>query len=51
MPPLLTIAVPTYNRAQYLDQLISKVLEQISDDARVELIISDNASPDTPLKS
>jgi glycosyltransferase involved in cell wall biosynthesis len=45
--PLLTIAVPTYNRAQYLDQLLSKILEQISDDARVELIVSDNASPDS----
>jgi glycosyltransferase involved in cell wall biosynthesis len=44
--PLLTIAVPTYNRERYLDQLLGTLLEQISLDTRVELIVSDNASPD-----
>jgi abequosyltransferase len=48
--PVLTIAVPTYNRAGYLDQLVATLLEQISDDKRVELIVSDNASPDSTLE-
>jgi abequosyltransferase len=44
--PLLTIAVPTYNRAIYLDQLLAVLMEQINGDARVELLVSDNASQD-----
>ena len=43
--PLLTIAIPTYNRANCLRLLLSELAKQISDD-RVELIVSDNASPD-----
>jgi len=44
--PLLTLAIPTYNRARYLKELLSVLLEQLIDEPRVELIISDNASPD-----
>jgi glycosyltransferase involved in cell wall biosynthesis len=43
--PLLTIAIPTYNRAECLKLLLSELIKQITDD-RVELIISDNASTD-----
>jgi abequosyltransferase len=44
--PLLTIAIPTYNRAGYLKELLSILADQLKDEPRVELIISDNASPD-----
>jgi abequosyltransferase len=43
--PLLTIAIPTYNRADCLNVLLRELIPQITDD-RVELLISDNASPD-----
>lgn len=44
MPPSLSICIPTYNRARYLDEAIASVAMQITDD--VELVISDNASTD-----
>jgi abequosyltransferase len=44
--PLLTLAVPTYNRANCLRELLSGLAEQLKNEPRVELIISDNASPD-----
>jgi abequosyltransferase len=44
--PLLTIAIPTYGRAKYLKELLSVLADQLKDEPRVELIISDNASPD-----
>jgi len=44
--PLLTIAIPTYNRARYLGELLSTLFDQLISEPRVELIISDNASPD-----
>jgi len=44
--PLLTIAIPTYNRAACLRQLLSVLADQLKNEERVELIISDNASPD-----
>jgi len=44
--PLLTIAIPTHNRADCLRELLSGLADQVKDEPRVELIISDNASPD-----
>jgi len=44
--PLLTIAIPTYNRARYLNELLSVLFDQLITEPRVELLISDNASPD-----
>jgi glycosyltransferase involved in cell wall biosynthesis len=44
--PVLTIAVPTYNRASCLRELLSGLADQLKNESRVELIISDNASPD-----
>jgi abequosyltransferase len=44
--PLLTIAIPTYNRAWCLKDLLSVLAGQLKDEPRVELLISDNASPD-----
>ncbi len=44
---LLTIAIPTYNRAGYLDICLSHVCGQLGkDNARVELLVSDNHSDD-----
>jgi len=48
--PLLTIAIPTYNRSACLRELLSALFDQLIAEPRVELIVSDNASPDdTPL--
>lgn len=44
--PLLTIAIPTYNRERSLDQLLTELVTQIGGDPRVELLVSDNASPE-----
>ncbi|MDW7973329.1 MAG: glycosyltransferase family 2 protein, partial [Thermodesulfovibrio sp.] len=46
--PLLSICIPTYNRAPFLDEAIESVISQITDDIKdlVELCISDNASED-----
>jgi glycosyltransferase involved in cell wall biosynthesis len=44
--PLLTIAIPTYNRSWCLRELLPILTDQLKDQSRVELIISDNASPD-----
>jgi glycosyltransferase involved in cell wall biosynthesis len=44
--PLLTIAIPTYNRARFLNELLKVLCEQLLSEPRVELIISDNASID-----
>ena len=44
--PLLTIAIPTYNRSAHLDRLLASLLPQLEGEDRVELLISDNASPD-----
>lgn len=45
--PLITIAIPTFNRASLLHRLLGQLGSQINSDVRVELIISDNASTDT----
>jgi len=45
--PLLSICIPTFNRAEYLDKSLSSIVSQkefINED--VELVISDNASTD-----
>jgi abequosyltransferase len=44
--PLLTIAVPTFNRAQYLTDLLAILEPQLAALPQVELFVSDNASED-----
>jgi glycosyltransferase involved in cell wall biosynthesis len=45
--PLLTIAIPTYNRAEILNTSLSKLLSQVSEYKNdIEIVISDNASDD-----
>jgi abequosyltransferase len=47
-PPLLTIAIPTYNRAGYLAQNLAQLRDEMRDvpPGRVEILVSDNCSPD-----
>jgi abequosyltransferase len=42
----LTIAIPTYNRAHYLVRLLDSLVPQLANEPRIELLVSDNASPD-----
>lgn len=44
--PLLTIAIPTYKRAQDLQGLLEVLEPQLVEFPQVELLVSDNASPD-----
>ncbi len=45
--PLLTIAIPTYNRAKALNQCLQCISDQIDkNDSRLEILVSDNCSPD-----
>ena len=46
MCPLLTIAIPTFNRCELLKQSLDSLLVQIPDDGTVELFVSDNACTD-----
>ncbi|OBI90988.1 glycosyltransferase family A protein [Mycobacterium sp. 1245805.9] len=46
-PPVLSICVPTFNRARYLDGLLQDLAAHIGDlDFSYELLIGDNASED-----
>jgi abequosyltransferase len=44
--PLLTFAIPTYNRARSLERLLGILQTELQDESRVELLVSDNASSD-----
>jgi abequosyltransferase len=45
---LLTIAIPTYNRAGYLDECLNHICSQLKGyEDRVELVVSDNCSTDS----
>jgi glycosyltransferase involved in cell wall biosynthesis len=45
--PLLSICIPTYNRAEYLDKSIASIIRQKEfHRGDVELVIADNASDD-----
>lgn len=45
--PLLTIAIPTYNRASILDNSLSQLTSNPEfDKAKIEILVSDNASED-----
>jgi len=47
--PVLTIAIPTYNRSAFLSQLLLCLCGDLRNESRVELIVSDNCSmDDTP---
>ena len=46
--PLLTIAIPTYNRAKYLDETLKSIVSQnaFKETNEVEIVVSDNCSDD-----
>ena len=44
--PLLTIAIPTFNRCEFLSELLECILPQLLSASGVELLISDNCSTD-----
>lgn len=46
--PLLTIAIPTFNRATYLENTLRQLKKEVSNFQidNLEIIVSDNASPD-----
>lgn len=44
--PLLSICIPTYNRADFLQGALDNIVSDESFDSRVEVIISDNTSTD-----
>lgn len=45
--PLLTIAIPTYNRAKFLERCLNSIVDQIKgQESLIELIVSDNCSTD-----
>jgi abequosyltransferase len=43
--PVLTVAIPTYNRAEYLAELLSVLQKQLTSDT--EVVVSDNFSTDS----
>ena len=43
---LLTIAIPTYNRVEFLNRSLNSILKQFEDE--VEILVSDKASTDEP---
>ncbi|BBI32702.1 glycosyltransferase [Cohnella abietis] len=44
--PLLSICIPTYNRAPHLEQCLQSIYSQIGNNELIEVIVSDNASND-----
>lgn len=44
--PILTLAIPTFNRGPYLAELLECLIAQFEGEPRAELIVSDNASDD-----
>lgn len=47
--PLLSICIPTYNRANLLDQSLARIIKEfngLENKADVEIFVSDNQSPD-----
>lgn len=44
--PLLSICIPTYNRAEILEENLTRILALPSMDLEVQIVVSDNASTD-----
>lgn len=44
--PILTIAIPTYNRAMFLNKCLENIYTQIGDDPSVEVLVCNNCSLD-----
>lgn len=48
--PILSICIPTYNRAKFLQTSLDRLKENITADMDVEVLVSDNCSPDNTSK-
>ena len=48
--PLLSICIPTYNRAEILRRTLAKITSDKDFDEDIEIVISDNASTDNTQK-
>jgi glycosyltransferase involved in cell wall biosynthesis len=46
---LLSICIPTYNRATYLKICLDSIMQQMHTDYPIEIIVSDNFSTDNTL--
>ena len=46
MKYILTIAIPTYNRAQYLNIQLDNLIKQVNSYSDIEVLVSDNCSND-----
>ncbi len=48
MSPILSIAIPTYNRAEFLEYVLSRLAEELQrcDSSEYEVVVLDNASTD-----
>lgn len=44
--PILTIGIPTYNRAFYLDKCLNWLCDYVGNDNNIEILVSDNHSTD-----
>lgn len=44
--PLISICIPTYNRAEILNKTLKKYVDDLAFDERTEIVISDNCSTD-----
>lgn len=44
--PLISICIPTYNRANNLDKCLNSIFTQIEEDDRFQIVISNNGSQD-----
>ncbi len=44
--PILSICIPTFNRAGYLDKCLKSIFDQAGNDSNIEVVVSDNDSDD-----
>ncbi|MCJ7691131.1 MAG: glycosyltransferase, partial [Clostridiaceae bacterium] len=44
--PILTIGIPTYNRAKFLRKCLENIYSQVGNDSRFEVLVCDNDSTD-----
>ncbi|MBV8254353.1 MAG: glycosyltransferase family 2 protein [Chitinophaga sp.] len=47
--PMLTIAIPTYNRLSFLDTCLDSIASQYTPQMQLEVVVSDNCSPLDPI--
>lgn len=46
LQPLMSICIPTFNRAPHLEHILESIYSQIGNNSLIEVIVSDNASTD-----